>query len=204
MNVKEALDFAIKEGYSRYPVFDGTIDEILGVINTKDLMKNHIEGKSQMSIKPLIRPAYFVPDNRKIKDLLKSLQTKRAVMAIVTDEIGEVSGIVTLEDILEELVGEIQDEYDDEKPYVQQTSPDTFVIDAHRKLGDINKYLPYRLEEDDEYETLSGYLAYHFPENFHKGSKLQINDYEVTILTMYRNSVATVEFRLLKNEEKDK
>ena len=196
MDVKQALDFALREGYSRYPVFDGTIDEIVGIINTKDLMKSLMDPHSSNDLKPLIRPAYFVADNRKIKDLLKALQLRRAVLAIVTNEIGEVSGIVTVEDILEELVGEIQDEYDDEKPYVQETGVGTYIIDAHRKLGDINKYLPYRLEEDDDYETLAGYIAFHYPEDHKKGSKLRIQEYDVTILTMYRNSAATVEFKV--------
>lgn len=199
--VNEALDFALKEGYSRYPVFEGTMDDIVGIINTKDLMKCHMDPSMSNEIKPLIRPAYFVSDNRKIKDLLKALQQRRTVMAIVTNEIGEVSGIVTVEDILEELVGEIQDEYDDEKPYVQKTASGTYIIDAHRKLADINKYIPYRLNEDDEYETLAGYIAYHFPEELKKGNTLRIEEYDVTILSMYRNSAATVAFRIV--EEKD-
>ena len=199
-SVKEALDFALKEGYSRYPVIEGTMDDIIGIINTKDLMKCHIDPTMGDDMKPLIRPAYFVSDNRKIKDLLKALQQRRTVMAIVTNEIGEVSGIVTVEDILEELVGEIQDEYDDEKPYVQKTNNGAYIIDAHRKLSDINKYIPFRLEEDGEYETLAGYIAYHYPEAYRKGSKLRIKEYLVTILTMYRNSAALVEFKVVEDE----
>jgi len=198
LDVKEALNFALKEGYSRYPVYEGTMDEIIGIINTKDLMRSVMDPKAGNAIRALLRPAHFVADNRKIKDLLKTLQLRRVVMAIVTNEIGEVSGIVTVEDILEELVGEIQDEYDDEIPYVQQTPAGTYIIDAHRKLADINKYLPDRLEEDAEYETLAGYIAYHFPEQYKKGSKLRIQKYEVTILVMYRNSAASVEFKLLE------
>lgn len=200
LDVKQALDFALKEGYSRYPVYEGTIDEIVGIINTKDLMKSMMNAHAVHNIQSLVRPAYFVSDNRKIKDLLKVLQLRRTVMAIVTNEIGEVSGIVTVEDILEELVGEIQDEYDDEVPYVQKTPSGTYIIDAHRKLSDINKYLPNRLEEDDEYETLAGYIAYHFPEDHRKGSKLKLQDYDVTILSMYRNSAASVEFSLVEDD----
>ena len=195
-NVNQALDFALREGYSRYPVIEGTMDDIAGIINTKDLMKCHMDPTKGDDIRSLIRPAYFVSDNRKIKDLLKVLQQRRTVMAIVTNEIGEVSGIVTVEDILEELVGEIQDEYDDEKPYVQKTANGAYIIDAHRKLADINKYIPYRLVEDDEYETLSGYIAYHYPDELKKGNTLRIQEYDVTILSMYRNSAATVAFRL--------
>jgi CBS domain containing-hemolysin-like protein len=195
-NAKEAISIALQEGYSRYPVFGESLDDIRGIITIKDLMNCMMQQSADAAITSLIRPAYFVSETRKIKDLLKTLQARRILMAIVTNEVGEVSGIVTTEDILEELVGEIQDEYDDEKPYVQQVSEDTYHVDAHRKLADINKYLPERFEEHEMYETLAGYIAYHYPEDLRKGSVLQTEHYEVTILTLYRNSAATVALRL--------
>jgi len=200
LSLDDAIQFAIKEGYSRYPVCDGSLDEIAGIIYTKDLMKTMVAQKKPESIRPLLRRVNFIPESRLIKDLLKEFQKKHIQMAVVTNEIGEVSGIVTMEDILEELVGEIQDEYDNEKPYVEKTSRNTFIVNAHTNLSDINKYLPYRLEESDHYETLSGLIAYQFPEELHEHDKLTIDRYEVRILKMYRNSAETVELTVLERE----
>lgn len=196
LSVKEAIDFAIKEGYSRYPVFEETIDDIKGIVYTKDLMSTMVSNPGATSIRPLIRKACFVTENKKIKDLLKDLQSRRMQMAIVTNEIGEVSGIATMEDILEELVGEIQDEYDNEKPYVEKTGEDTYLVSAHRKLSDINKYLPYRFEEDEHYETLAGYIADNHPDELKENDKLQMNGYEITIIKMYRNSTELVALKV--------
>jgi CBS domain containing-hemolysin-like protein len=200
MSLKEAIDFAIKEGYSRYPVYEETIDEIKGFINTKDLMKTMVS-PNPASLASLMRKAYFVTENKKIKDLLKELQSKRLQMAIVTNEVGEVSGIVTMEDILEELVGEIQDEYDNEKPYVEKTSRNTYLVSAHHKLSDINKYLPYRFEENEHYETLAGYIADVHPQELKEQDNLRLNQYEATILKMYRNSAELVELRIAEEED---
>jgi CBS domain containing-hemolysin-like protein len=148
----------------------------------------------------LVRKAYFIPGSMKIKDLLKDFQKKHTQMAIVTNEIGDVAGVVTMEDILEELVGEIQDEHDNEKPYVEQIGKHRFIITAHRNLSDINRYLPYRLDESEHYETLSGLIAYHFPSEIQEGQVFHIAPYDALILKMYRNSVETLELKLPDEE----
>src|SRR5690606_34474355 len=183
---------------SRYPVCEGSLDEIIGIIYTKDLMKTMVNGaKKPENIRPLLRRAYFIQESKLIKDLLKEFQKKHIKMAIVTNEIGEVSGLVTMEDILEELIGEIQDEYDNEKPFVEKTAKNTFIVNAHTNLSDINKYIPYRFEESDHYETLSGLISYQFQEELHEGDKVVVGRYEVLILKMYRNSPETVELTVL-------
>src|SRR5690606_22269209 len=117
----ELLETIIKEGYSRVPVYDETIDKIVGVVHAKDILPLLAEGK-ELVLKDIIRKPYFIPETKKINDLMSELQQKRMQIAIVLDEFGGTAGMVTLEDIVEELVGEIQDEYDEEKPIVEKVS----------------------------------------------------------------------------------
>ena len=201
MTVPEMVAFAIQEGYSRYPVYEGDIDNIKGIIYAKDLMKIMASGNADQPITPLVRAAYFIPESKKIKDVLRDLQRRHIQMAIVTSEVGEIAGIVTMEDILEELVGEIQDEYDNEKPYVEKTSDTTFWVNAHYKVSDINKYIPHRFEESEHYDTLSGLIAYQHPGELKEGSLVRIKEYDITILKMYRNSAETVELKIVDDEE---
>ncbi|HTN45380.1 MAG TPA: hemolysin family protein [Flavipsychrobacter sp.] len=195
----QAINFAISEGYSRYPVYTTSLDDIIGVIYTKDLMRTMMATRKPDELQALIRKTYFISESKKIKELLKEFQLKRIQMAIVTNEIGEVSGIVSMEDILEELVGEIQDEYDNEKPYVEKIAPNKFIVSAHRKLSDINKYLPFRLDEGEEYETLSGLISFLHPEELAEGDQVVVEEYKVTIQKMYRNSAETVELEVIQD-----
>jgi CBS domain containing-hemolysin-like protein len=200
---KEALELAILEGYSRYPVYEETLDNIKGIINTKDIMKYILGAKTEMkSLEPILRNATFIAESAKIKNVLKEFQTKRIQMALVTNEVGELAGMVTMEDILEELVGEIQDEYDNEKPIVEQTSDSTFMINAHHPLSDINKYIPFKLAEGEHYETLAGLLAeVNNGDELNAGDVFTITGYEATIIKMYRNSAETVQLKILSENE---
>lgn len=200
--IGEAMSFAIKEGYSRYPVCGTELDDIKGIIYTKDLMKSIMDSDTneQKSILPLCRKAYFISASKKIKDLLKEFQKKHIHLAIVTDEVGDVTGIVSMEDILEELVGEIQDEYDNEKPIVELNANGNYLVNAHYSLLDINKLLPQKFEEDENYETLAGLIAYLHPDEIKTGDKFQLQDYEITILSTHNNSAETVELRILVEE----
>ncbi len=201
LSLEDAILFAIQEGYSRYPVCDGSLDEIVGIIYTKDLMKTMVAEKKPTGIQSLMRKATFISDSKLIKDLLKDFQKKHIQMGIVTNEIGEVCGLVTMEDILEELVGEIQDEYDNEKPIVEKTSSNSYIVSAHRNISDINKYLPYRFDESEHYETLSGLISYEHPDELKEQDKISIGNYEVLVIKMYRNSAETVELFIREVEE---
>ncbi|MGC4058668.1 MAG: hemolysin family protein [Chitinophagaceae bacterium] len=201
--IGQAMEFAIREGYSRYPVCGTELNDVKGIIYTKDLMKAIMESdiNEHKSILPLCRKAYFISASKKIKDLLKEFQKKRIHLAIVTDEVGDVAGIVSMEDILEELVGEIQDEYDNEKPVVERTNYGTYIVSAHHSLSDINKLLPQRFEENENYETLAGLIAYHHPEELKMLDKIRLEQYDITILNTYNNSAEKVELSLVPEEE---
>lgn len=197
MNMKEAIDFAIQEGYSRYPVYDDSLDNIKGVLYTKDMIRHLFNKPEEKSIEPLLRKANFISESAKIKNVLKEFQQKHIQMAIVTNEIGELTGIISMEDILEELVGEIQDEYDNEKPIVEKTGEHTYLINAHYTLSDINKYIPFRLEEGEHFETLAGLISeVNEDKELHEGEKIDIDKYEAVIVKMYRNSVETVQLKV--------
>lgn len=197
MTVKEALDHMINEGYSRYPVYEESLDNIVGILYTKDLVKLMLEKPEETSFQSILRKPLFISESSKIKNLLKQFQKKRIQMAIVTNEIGELTGIVSMEDILEELVGEIQDEYDNEDPIVINLGDGVFSVNAHCNLSDINRYLPYRFEESEHYDTLSGLLAETFADRELKaGDILDLPDYKVKVVKMYRNSVERAELTL--------
>lgn len=196
-NMKEAIDYAIQEGYSRYPVYEDSLDNIKGILYTKDMIKHLFSRPEDKSIEPLLRKANFISESAKIKNVLKEFQQKHIQMAVVTNEIGELTGIISMEDILEELVGEIQDEYDNEKPIVEKTGEYTYLVNAHFTLSDINKYLPYRLAEGEHYETLAGLISeLNQDKELNEGEVIEIDRYDAVIVKMYRNSVETVQLKV--------
>jgi CBS domain containing-hemolysin-like protein len=195
--VTDAINFAVNEGYSRYPVFEESLDNIKGILYTKDLMKLMLDKPEETSFVSILRKPLFISESSKIKNLLKQFQKKHIQMAVVTNEIGELTGIVSMEDILEELVGEIQDEYDNEDPIVINMGDGLYSVNAHHNLSDLNRYLPFRFEESEHYDTLSGLLAETFPDRELKaGDILDLPDYQVRIIKMYRNSVERAELKL--------
>lgn len=150
--IKELDDYK----YSRIPVYEETIDNIKGILFVKDLLK-YLHGKKAIKIKNIMREAYFVSENKPINELFKNLQKNKMQMAIVVDEYGGTAGIVTMEDLLEEIVGNIFDEYDDFENDYTKIDDNTFLINGSVSINDLKKILKIDLPEGD-YETLSGYL----------------------------------------------
>lgn len=155
--IGDAVNAAITAGHSRIPVFGESIDEILGIIYAKDLLKYVTEDKAHEPIEAEIRPAYYVPESKRIDDLLQELQQERIHMAIVVDEYGGTAGVVTIEDILEEIVGEIVDEYDVEQPQVQTVSDTELRVDGRVLVEDVLEKLDVPREERSE-GTVAGLL----------------------------------------------
>ena len=147
----------IEEGYSRLPVYKGTVDNIIGVIYSKDLL-SLLEHRDLIVLQDIIRPAYFVPESKKIGQLLREFQLKKAHLAIVIDEFGGTEGIITMEDIIEEIVGEIHDEYDEVSKSIEQARDGSVTVDARMSVGDFNQQFNAQLLEAPEYETLAGFI----------------------------------------------
>jgi CBS domain containing-hemolysin-like protein len=197
---KELLEVIINEGYSRIPVYVETIDKIVGIVHAKDILPLLAEGK-ECILKDIIRKPYFIPETKKINDLLSELQLKRIQIAIVLDEFGGTAGMVTLEDIVEELVGEIQDEYDEEKPIVEKLSDNEFIIDATASIYDVNEFLPHDLPEDGDYDTVAGLVSEIFGKIPDVDEVSDFNGYTITILKKADQNVESVKLELVINNE---
>ncbi|MBW8010267.1 MAG: HlyC/CorC family transporter [Chloroflexi bacterium] len=154
----EAADVLLKSGYSRVPVYEGRIDNVLGLLYTKDMLKVWRGGNQNDSLRSLLRPAIFIPEAKKVDDLLTEMQAQRTHIAIVVDEYGGVAGLVTLEDIVEEIFGEIQDEYDEgEELLYQKTAGGEYIFLGRIDLGDFDDIMNSQLKSD-EVDTLSGLI----------------------------------------------
>ena len=156
MNVSELIEELDEYRYSRIPVYEETIDEIKGILYLKDLLK-YVKTRRNIKLKSIIRPAYFVARSKPIDELFKELQKNNNQMAIVLDEYGGTAGLITMEDILEELVGDIFDEYDEIEKEYEKIDEDTYLVSGSININDLSKILEVQIEEGD-YDTLSGYL----------------------------------------------
>jgi CBS domain containing-hemolysin-like protein len=151
------INRVIEEGYSRLPVYDGSIDVVIGIIYSKDLL-SLLEHRDLIILQDIIRPAYFVHESKKISQLLREFQQKKIHLAVVIDEFGGTEGIITMEDILEEIVGEIHDEYDEVKRAVEQSSDGSAIVAANIGVHDFNEQFGASIPDAPDYETLAGFL----------------------------------------------
>lgn len=196
---EEVVEMIIKEGYSRLPVYDEIIDKIIGIIHAKDVLPL-LASKKEWSLKDIIRKPYFVPETKKINDLLGELQQKRLQIAIVLDEFGGTAGMVTLEDIVEEIVGEIQDEYDEEKPMVEKVTDTEFIVNAYATVYDVNEYLPHDLPEDEDFDTVGGLVSHAFGKIPEVGDSEECYGYLFTILKKTEQNIETVKLEIVINK----
>jgi CBS domain containing-hemolysin-like protein len=163
--LSEALNVIVEAGHSRIPIYDETIDKVIGVLYAKDLLTCFRDGSTDMPITQLMRKPYFVPESAMVDDLLTDLQAKKTHLAIVVDEYGGTAGVVTIEDLLEEIVGEIQDEYDSETPLLQEIGEGVYMASGRMNLEELNRELNLHLADEDESNTLAGLIYSYFRGN---------------------------------------
>jgi CBS domain containing-hemolysin-like protein len=156
--VDEAMKVISEGGHSRIPVYNKTVDNIIGILHARDLMGVIAGGEVTSPISGMLRNAYFIPESMKVDSLLKELRKRKTHMAIVVDEFGGVVGLVTLEDVLEEIVGEIYDEYEEEEKLVQVVNPDEVLVDGKTHIEELNEILGTELTKEEDYDTIAGYL----------------------------------------------
>ncbi|MDW8052253.1 MAG: hemolysin family protein [Armatimonadota bacterium] len=167
-------------GHTRIPIYEGSLDNIIGIVHAKDLLR-YCEGSSKFSLHEVMRPAFFVPENKRVVELLQEMRRQRTHMAILQDEYGGTSGLVTLEDLVEEIVGEIQDEYDVEAPPAVETLPDgSLLIDARLHLDDASELLGISLESE-EFDTLGGYVFGQLGHQPKKGETVRVDGWELRV-----------------------
>jgi CBS domain containing-hemolysin-like protein len=205
LSFEEAIRVFNETGFSRIPVYHDRIDNITGILNVKDVFSAMVSHRKDSTIKGVMYDPTFVPETKKIDDLLKELQVRRVQIAVVIDEYSSFVGIVTVEDILEELVGDILDEYDKEEPEVQELSPGVFVVDAKMWVEDINESQGLNLPTDESYETLGGLVIDrlgHLP--LHPGEKVEIDSGKTTLVVMQMHGHRIVKVKIVvhpKTEE---
>ena len=176
----DALDVIMEAGHSRIPIYDETIDNVVGVLYAKDLLGYLRDGRTDVPLSGIVREAYFIPETKKAGDLLPDLQQRRVHMAIVVDEYGGMAGLVTIEDLLEEIVGEIQDEYDTEEPFIEYISEDEYVFDARVDLDDVNRLMDAELPAEGS-DTLGGFIYTELGKVPAAGDRVAFEDLELTV-----------------------
>lgn len=202
----QAIDFMSGRNNSRFPVYDGTIDNIIGVLHYRDAMRfsnsDGFEDKKLRDIPGLLLPVKFIPETRQISVLFKSMQAQKLQMVIVVDEYGETAGLVTMEDILEEIVGNIFDEYDEDEMQIIREDDGSYIMDGMTPLSDVEEELGIKLN-DEEHETLNGYLIYkldRIPDE-HETSVIEADGYAFRIIEVKNNTIRWVHVRKLNKEE---
>jgi len=193
------LEGLIEENYSRIPCYADTPDNVVGVLYLKDVLIG-LRKNEPFKISSIMRSVMIIPETKRIGQLLKEFQSKHQQIAVVINEYGGTEGIVTMEDILEELVGEIQDEYDNEIPFVEKTGEKSYTVLASASLEDINELLPHPLTGNEAYETLAGYLILKFGRIPNINEKISFDDYEFTILKKNKNSILLTQLNDLEED----
>jgi len=159
IGIPEVLKLITREGFTRIPIYSGSLDNIIGILNAKDLLVCVDTPEACPDIRKLIKPPYFVPETMRIVDLLRAFQAKKNHMAIVTDEFGGVRGLITLEDVLEEIVGEIDDEYDNDEPQWRALQDGSLMIYAKEDIEEVESFFGVKLP-DGPYESVGGFIIY--------------------------------------------
>jgi len=200
MSVEDIKNILTEEQFSRYPVIGRDMNDIRGILYAKDFL--NALTKDVVDIRKLIKPPFFIPETMKISNLLKEMQKKRIHMALVIDEYGGVSGLVTMEDLLEEIVGEIRDEYDVESPVIQ-ISKGTFIVDASISVRDLKEDYGIEIPESSEYETLSGFLLTTLQRIPKVGDVVETDGKKITISEMVGQRIAKVKLETLSENISD-
>jgi putative hemolysin len=181
---REVLEQITGVGHSRLPVYESSADDIIGVVYVKDLFRSLARGQRDIELRKLLRPAHFVPESKKADDLLREMQRTKVHLAIVVDEYGGTAGLVTIEDLVEEIVGEIRDEYDVEQELVLPVSENEAVMDARVPFEDVRETFSLEVEPSEDYATLGGFITNQIGRFPRAGESIEVAGVKFTVETV--------------------
>ncbi|MFZ1986389.1 MAG: hemolysin family protein [Desulfatitalea sp.] len=183
------LQAIAEQGFTRIPVIEKTIDNVVGILNVKDILTHQAKHKELPDVRQLMRPPYFVPEHKKLDSLMKQFKKRKNHMAIVVDEHGGVSGLITLEDALEELVGEIRDETDKEEPLIVKRKNKEWVVIGKADIDEVNEVIGMNIPDSAEYDTFSGYVLEQIGRIPSENEEYSLGDFQVVIKSMDGNRI---------------
>lgn len=186
----------IQKGFSRIPIFENDIDHVLGIAHAKDLMRYMINGQTRPSLRDVLRPAYVVPESKKVQELLTEMKQRHISIAIVVDEYGGVAGLATIEDLIEEIVGEIRDEFDVEEEPIQEISANEAIVDGGFSIDELNEKFGMEVEKED-YDSVGGFIANELGRMPSVGDSVSANGVSMKVLSVAGRRVKKV--RVTKN-----
>jgi gliding motility-associated protein GldE len=204
LNFREVVEMILESGYSRIPIYEGSQDNVIGILYIKDLLPNLNEGED-FDWKKEIRKPYFIPENKKINDLLQDFRSMKMHMAIVVDEYGGASGIVTLEDILEEIVGDITDEFDDNEVVFTKIDDSTYLFEGRTSLNDFYKII--ECDEDlfeslkGESETIGGFVIEQKGRILRNNEFIVVSNYKLIVESSDKRRIKTVKIKILNSND---
>ena len=202
--INEIWDEMIDNGFSRIPIYEGIIDNIVGVLYVKDIMNAIKDGKTDVPIKDFSRPAYFIPETKSIIEILNEFRNLQVHIAMVIDEYGGIVGIVTIEDLIEEIVGDIRDEYDtEEEEYIKQIDERTYEVDAMIDIETLDDELDIRLPESEDYESLGGLIVTMLGKVASVGDEIIRYGVKIKVLELDKMRVSKVYIKKLTPEEEE-
>jgi putative hemolysin len=190
----DAVTLVLTEGHSRTPLYKESVDHIVGILYAKDLLRIIAAGGPRPRLRDIMRPALFVPESQAVDDLLNELQRRRVHMAIVLDEYGGTAGLVTIEDLLEEIVGEIQDEFDEEEPMKVIVRDGEAILDGRADIDEMGELVdpPLELEDDEEYDTVGGFVYHRIGRVPVVGDTVVVDPFKITVIKVTGRRVGKV------------
>ncbi len=201
--IKDALELSLQSHFSRLPVYQGDLDNIIGFVHIKDILPHLSKGDMNKPVREIMRPIHFVPLTKRAMELLKELQQKRINMAIVLDEYGGTAGLVTIEDLLEELVGEIRDEHDRETAPYRKIGDDEYLVDASLPIESLNELLGLSLPESEEFESVGGLIMELLGKVPEEGEMVEVDDYQLKVERMKGKRILTLRLWVKKKGEEE-